>query len=127
VQGARVLERPSAASSLSAKKYDFSLQDRSGVAFILNVTDRLPLTTCSRSCRSAGAPNELRTHPLAPLNPLRQLQGNVHWAAVSIAVQPVKRTNPAEDPDARLTDTQVASFCPRLRSAMIVELTAAER
>ncbi len=54
----------------------FSLQDRNGVAFILNVTDpaavhemleRLPLGQAHLM--------SFELIPLAPLNPLRQLQG----------------------------------------------------
>lgn len=54
----------------------FSLQDRSGVAFILNVTDtataaamleELPLGQAHLMC--------FELIPLGPLNPLRQLQG----------------------------------------------------
>jgi hypothetical protein len=54
----------------------FSLQDRSGVAFILNVTDlaaahdmleKLPLGQARLM--------SFELIPLAPLNPLRQLQG----------------------------------------------------
>jgi hypothetical protein len=77
VQGARVLERPSAAFVASPQKnMNFSLQDRSGVAFILNVTDpaaahdmleKLPLGQAHLM--------SFELIPLAPLNPLRQLQG----------------------------------------------------
>jgi len=87
------------------------------VAFILNVTDRLPLTTCSRSCRSAGAPNEHRTHPAARLIRFGNCR-DVHWAAVSNACSPSKRTNPG-DPEWQTYRNASRVILSAARSAMI--------
>jgi hypothetical protein len=54
----------------------FSLQDRSGVAFILNVTDRTAARDMLEKLPLGQAHlMSFELIPLGPLNPLRQLQG----------------------------------------------------
>ena len=62
----------------------FSLQGRSGVAFILNVTDQAAAREMLEKL-PLGQAHLMRFEliPLAPLNPLRQLQGMPAGGAVS--------------------------------------------